>query len=127
MAGGARGEGEGEGEGRGGEGGEGVEVGGGRRGEGCERGRGRGGRGEGEQGGGGDGREGVGRALGLRSAMSQRLRVDWGMRRDAAGAVARSEWNGEHTVSRPTETVPTNLRAETFVDAMGISMCRVSE
>ena len=23
-----------------------------------------------------------------------------------------------HTVSRPTETVPTNLRAETFLDAM---------
>lgn len=39
------------------------------------------------------------------------------MRRQQAGKLRR----GKRTVSRPTETVPTNLRAETFFDAMGDS------
>lgn len=33
---------------------------------------------------------------------------------------------GMHTVSSPTETVPTNLRAETFFDAMATQLQSVS-
>lgn len=105
----ARGEEVGEGEGGRREGGEGAEVAAGGAGEVVEGAGGGVGVGEGEEGGDGQGGEGVGRALG------ESVGLGWGRRGCVAVVMGgtSSARGGVLTVKSPSDTVPTNLRAET--------------